>query len=71
MYGSDAVRARRCVEGRLWELDGRKTAPVEHGPCSPDSLLESCVPVCQGYMDRAAGDVNFAITALGPVGEDA
>ena len=29
-----------CKAGRLYELDGRKAAPVDHGPTSPDTLLE-------------------------------
>ncbi|GKD48238.1 reverse transcriptase domain-containing protein [Tanacetum coccineum] len=29
-----------CVNGQLYKLDGRKTAPVSHGPSSPTSLLQ-------------------------------
>jgi hypothetical protein len=33
----------RVKEGHLYELDGRKKFPVNHGPSSPDTLLEVCV----------------------------
>lgn len=30
-------------EGQLWELDGRKSGPVPHGPTTKESLLQvSC-----------------------------
>jgi len=27
-------------EGQLWELDGRKSGPVPHGPTSRETLLQ-------------------------------
>ena len=27
--------------GRLWELDGRKNFPIDHGPSSRDDLLQA------------------------------
>lgn len=29
-----------CRGGRLWELDGRKSFPVDHGPSNADTLLQ-------------------------------
>lgn len=29
-------------DGRLWELDGRKSFPIDHGPTSPERLLQVC-----------------------------
>ena len=36
--------------GQLVELDGRKAAPIAHGPTSPASLLEDVVRVVQGFV---------------------
>ena len=32
-------------EGQLWELDGRKSGPVAHGPTSRDTLLQVGLPL--------------------------
>lgn len=29
-----------CVDGHLYELDGRKKFPINHGASSPDTLLK-------------------------------
>ena len=36
--------------GQLVELDGRKAAPISHGPTSPATLLEDVVRVVQGFV---------------------
>lgn len=28
------------VDGQMWELDGRKSGPVSHGPASRDTILQ-------------------------------
>ncbi|RYY84696.1 hypothetical protein EON63_08695 [archaeon] len=33
------------VHGSLYELDGRKSCPVNHGPSSPDTLLQDACKV--------------------------
>jgi ubiquitin carboxyl-terminal hydrolase L3 len=40
--------------GQLVELDGRKAAPIAHGPTSPASLLEDVVRVVQGFVSAPA-----------------
>lgn len=54
------------VDGDLYELDGRKSGPVNHGPTSPDTLLQDAVKVIQGFMQRDPDCVQFNMVALGP-----
>ncbi len=42
-------------EGFLYELDGTKPFPVNHGKSSPESLLNDACRVIQGFMDRDPG----------------
>jgi hypothetical protein len=36
-----AVCSFSCVDGTLYELDGRKKRPINHGPSSPDTVLQA------------------------------
>jgi len=51
-------------DGGIWELDGRKLAPVYHGRASEDGLLKDAVPVIRKYMDAADGSIHFNVIAL-------
>lgn len=51
-------------DGFLYELDGRKAFPVNHGPTTPDSLLEDSAKVCQAFMARDPNEVRFTVIAL-------
>ncbi|XP_050555038.1 ubiquitin carboxyl-terminal hydrolase isozyme L3 [Spodoptera frugiperda] len=51
-------------DGFLYELDGRKAFPVNHGPTTPDSLLEDAAKVCQAFMARDPNEVRFTVIAL-------
>ena len=53
-------------EGSLYELDGRKAGPVNHGPTTPDTLLQDAAKVIRGFMERDPGNVQFNLVALGP-----
>jgi hypothetical protein len=53
-------------EGSLYELDGRKAGPVNHGPTTPESLLKDSVKVIRGFMERDPDNVQFNMVALGP-----
>ncbi|XP_014675872.1 PREDICTED: ubiquitin carboxyl-terminal hydrolase isozyme L3-like [Priapulus caudatus] len=52
------------VEGHLYELDGRKPGPVNHGPSSPETLLQDAARVCKQFMERDPDEVNFTVVAL-------
>ncbi|KAI9026818.1 hypothetical protein DFJ74DRAFT_604233 [Hyaloraphidium curvatum] len=47
---------------RLYELDGRRPAPIDHGEC--EDLLAGAAKVVQRYIDREAGDLHFVLLAL-------
>ncbi|KAJ8960754.1 hypothetical protein NQ318_020047 [Aromia moschata] len=51
-------------EGNLYELDGRKDFPVNHGPTTQDTFLEDAARVCRSFMDRDSEDISFTIMAL-------
>ncbi|KAF2282719.1 hypothetical protein GH714_043535 [Hevea brasiliensis] len=44
-----------CVEGELFELDGRKSGPIAHGASSPSSLLQEKL---RSTMDSSLHDDN-------------
>jgi len=50
--------------GYLYELDGRKDFPINHGPTNDETFLEDAAKVCQGFIERDSEDVNFTIMAL-------
>ena len=52
--------------GRLYELDGRKDGPVDHGATSADTLLYDSMTVVKDFMAREPNDVRFSIVALAP-----
>uniref|UniRef100_A0A8C5P7B0 Ubiquitin carboxyl-terminal hydrolase n=1 Tax=Leptobrachium leishanense TaxID=445787 RepID=A0A8C5P7B0_9ANUR len=52
------------VEGNLYELDGCKPFPVNHGPTSEDTLLEDAIEVCKKFMERDPGEVRFTVVAF-------
>lgn len=54
------------VNERLWELDGRRKGPKDHGPTTPDSLLQDASRVVQELMARDPTELRFTILALAP-----
>lgn len=51
--------------GALYELDGRKPWPVNHGASTPETLLtDACNAIREKFMGRDPGEMRFAITAL-------
>ena len=57
----------RHVDGCLYELDGRKSFPINHGPSSSDTLLEDACKVVRKFMERDPDEVRFTIVALAKV----
>ncbi len=53
-------------EGKLWELDGRKEFPIDHGNSSPETLLNDAIVAVKEFMARDPEDVRFNMVALGP-----
>ncbi|KAK9075620.1 hypothetical protein SSX86_003946 [Deinandra increscens subsp. villosa] len=53
-----------CVKGRLYELDGRKTAPVSHGPSSRTTLLQDAAKVIKGMIAKNPNSMNFNVIAI-------
>lgn len=50
--------------GMLYELDGSKSFPINHGPTTPDTLLEDAAKVCQEFMARDPNEMRFTVVAL-------
>ena len=55
-----------CVDGKLYELDGRKEGPIYHGPTSQMTLLKDACEVIKKFMARDPTEMRFTITALAP-----
>lgn len=51
-------------DGALYELDGRKSFPINHGPTTENSLLEDAAKVCKEFMARDPSEVRFTVMAL-------
>lgn len=51
-------------DGILFELDGNKAFPINHGPTTEDSLLEDAAKVCQEFMARDPNEVRFTVMVL-------
>jgi ubiquitin carboxyl-terminal hydrolase L3 len=53
--------------GRLWECDGRKAGPVDHGPTEVGSLLaDTAAVVKNNFVEKAGASLNFSLVALAP-----
>ena len=48
--------------GRLWELDGRKSFPIDHGPSSRDDLLQARCCGCR-HTQRALASPSCMLCA--------
>ncbi|XP_040988541.1 ubiquitin carboxyl-terminal hydrolase 3-like isoform X3 [Juglans microcarpa x Juglans regia] len=53
-----------CVDDELFELDGRKSRPISHGPSSPSSLLQDAAKVIQDMIRKNPDSHNFNVIAI-------
>jgi len=52
------------VDGHLYEFDGRKNFPINHGVSSPETILTDACRVVKEMMDRDPGELRFTMTVL-------
>eukprot|EP00475_Leptophrys_vorax_P042751 TRINITY_DN80592_c0_g1_i1.p1 TRINITY_DN80592_c0_g1~~TRINITY_DN80592_c0_g1_i1.p1 ORF type:complete len:250 (-),score=24.31 TRINITY_DN80592_c0_g1_i1:372-1121(-) len=53
-----------AVGGRLYELDGRRPKPVDHGPSSSDTFLKDASKVIQDVITKSGGSLQFNVISL-------
>merc|ERR1711976_720787 len=52
-------------KGDVWELDGRKTAPVNHGAMDAEKGFKKCAAdICMEFMKRDPDEMRFTMLAL-------
>ncbi|PNX76667.1 ubiquitin carboxyl-terminal hydrolase isozyme L3-like protein [Trifolium pratense] len=59
-----------CVDGELYELDGRKSAPISHGPSSPSALLKDSAKAIQSMIEKNPDSLNFNVIAISKKSSD-
>ncbi|OWR48703.1 ubiquitin carboxy-terminal hydrolase [Danaus plexippus plexippus] len=52
--------------GNLYELDGRKSIPINHGPTTPETLLDDSAKICLEFIAREPDNIGFNVVALVP-----
>ncbi|KAI9101951.1 hypothetical protein DFS34DRAFT_437685 [Phlyctochytrium arcticum] len=51
-------------EGDVYEMDGRKPFPINHGKC--EDLLKDSARIIKQFMERDPDNLNFTVIALAP-----
>ncbi|XP_067626263.1 ubiquitin carboxyl-terminal hydrolase [Eurosta solidaginis] len=51
-------------DGTLFELDGRKEFPINHGPTSEETFVQDAAKVCKEFMARDPDELRFTVMAL-------
>ncbi|KAL4858837.1 Ubiquitin carboxyl-terminal hydrolase isozyme L3 [Chlorella vulgaris] len=59
-----------AADGALYELDGRKAGPINHGPCREGQLLEATAQVVREKFIERANSIQFSLIALAAAGVD-
>ena len=52
------------VDGSIYEFDGNKDFPINHGPSSAETFLKDAAKVCKQFMARDQTELRFTIVAL-------
>ncbi|XP_037911693.1 ubiquitin carboxyl-terminal hydrolase isoform X1 [Hermetia illucens] len=52
--------------GHIYELDGERSGPVDHGETSEDNFLKDAARVCKEFMARDPDEMRFTVIALVP-----
>ncbi|CAM9966252.1 unnamed protein product [Phaeothamnion confervicola] len=58
------------VDDHVYELDGRKETPVNHGPSTAESFLADACNVVKGFMAKDPEELRFTIVALAPPADE-
>ena len=58
------------IDGHLYELDGRKSFPINHGVSTYDTVLEDSCRVVKEFMSRDPEELRFTIIALAAVAKE-
>ncbi|KAK6157934.1 hypothetical protein DH2020_005248 [Rehmannia glutinosa] len=53
-----------CVNGQLYELDGRRAGPISHGASSASTLLQDAAKVIQKIIQKNPDSINFNVMAI-------
>lgn len=56
-----------CVDGGLFELDGRRSKPIHHGSSSPETLLQDSVKVIKSFIEANPNSVNFNVISFSKI----
>ncbi|PIK34742.1 hypothetical protein BSL78_28438 [Apostichopus japonicus] len=51
-------------DGCIYEMDGRKEFPINHGATTADTFLNDAAKVCQEFMKHDPNEVRFTVVAL-------
>ena len=61
---------KSASDGHLYELDGGRRGPIDHGALDGDLLSNGALNVVRSFITEASeggGDLNFSLCALAPV----
>lgn len=53
-----------CVDGDLYELDGCRPCPINHGPASQETLLKDAARAIRKFMEENPDTIHFNVIAM-------